>query len=179
MPTPYQPHPPGLEDIRASGEPGTFLARPNFYFHHNQHIHPARLPIQREPNIVPGFSSETDYPCEYRDSSTWTVDGPWCADCDDPDGDWVLVVAQTEGEMIRNANRQWFGKRPGRFQDSNLWDVISVPGLRIPELTRVDLISDPLRPRNVLGFVPDLWLGNTGRHTDIPTWEDYQAEVSS
>lgn len=171
-------HRPGEADTRSSPWPGSFFVRPNFYWYErtgkgNQQ-RPLRLPIQRDPKLVLGSGAHTDYPCEYRDTSTWSAEGPWCADCNDPEGDWLMVVAQTYGQVITNERRLLFGHPRGQREQSGLWNMVVVSRSRIDPRDQASLrIYDgtpppELGPYPLVGFVSDLWTGNTGLRNGIP-----------
>lgn len=158
--------PPGLQNVSTSQPGESFRARPNFYWYRAIGW-PSYMPVYPQPALVRGTAITEGWPCEFR-STRWRARwaGPYCVDCDDPAGDWVLVVGQVHGELVRNEHKL----ADGTHESSDIWNRIKVPIEKLrpgidPATLRIDATG-----MFVYGYVPDLWFGNTGWH-DIPDEE--------
>lgn len=148
-------HHPGALDVSHMRQGELFLARPNFHFF-EACGRPCWLPAYPKPKMVRGMAVTEHWPCEaYRNHDRSA--GPACFSVDPHDGDWVQVVGQARGEMLRDEA----GNR------SDVWDLVVIP----PEFLRLgaeSMLQTSPDGYGFLAYMADLWLGNTGWR-DLPT----------
>jgi len=153
-------HPPGASDVSTLDPGESFKARPNFYYYRSIGW-PSYMPVYQLPELDRGAAITEGWPCEFRSTkrrARWA--GPHCINCDDPAGDWVLVVNQVHGESVRNERRL----SSGRHESSDIWNRIKVPIDKLKPGVTLDLLEIDSTGGFVYGYVPDLWFGNTGWH---------------
>lgn len=105
--------------------------------------------------IVKGMAVNEHWPCE----AYWDHDrtaGSACYSVDPHDGDWVEVVGQARGQVLRDEA----GNR------SEVWNQVVLPRafLVLGAESMLAIAPDGV---NYLAYMADLWLGNTGWR-DLP-----------
>jgi hypothetical protein len=143
-------HEPGAADVSTMTPGKEFDARPNFHYFSGC-LRPCRMPIYPKPALVKGtsISPTTNWPCEARSVASRTLSqDQYCADRDDPHGDWVHVYCQVQAPPSDPAGSIWNDNN----QSSNVWDGIKI-------------MAGQLGPNSAatVGLVPDIWFGDTSR----------------
>lgn len=122
----------------SSSQPQVFQAIPDFS-NFGDCGHPCDLGVYPTPTPAPGTPSITQrYPLEASANSK---------------GDQVLVKCQVS-----------VPEKPVRNQigaTSIVWDGIIIPQDKLTDAARAQLFSGQ---QEVIGYAPDMWLGNTGLH---------------
>lgn len=148
-------HEPGAVDVSTMNPGQPFTATPNFrYFAKGR---PCWLPINPEPKLGDGTGTwpvTKNWPCEFY-SLHLPLYGLAGLSWQYRSGDKLKVVGQVRGPVITN----------DIGVTSNIWDVVLIPYGRV--VRNAENLADFDDDGIPLGFVPDMWLGNTGWH-DIP-----------
>lgn len=149
-------HRPGWSDIGPVNSdpkgPPWFLAKPNFNYY-EACGRPCWLPAYPAPRIAPGWSLTDGWPMEDWPSHE--------------EHDFVAVVGQVHGEMLRSEHVL----PDGSFEQSDIWNMVAIPTDRLvdPDTTAIGY---------KIGYMADLWLGNTGWHSsNRKSWQALPSDV--
>ena len=155
---------PGWDDVSTKQMGIPFQARPK-YKYYKQRKRPCYMPVYHRPQLPTkeeeGQAITEGWPCEgYRWHNQRAGPHCWAPKGFVQDGDWIQVIRQVRGQVIRNE----------RLEESDVWDVVLVPleYARVEWAKKHDCRFVHWRGDDYyLGFTPDIWMGNTGWR-DIP-----------